>query len=267
MTATGAPRVLIFDCDGVLADTEFDGHLPAFNATFAEFGVPLRWSRQTYRELLRIGGGKERLRSVFTPQFVAEAGLPADDEGQRTVVAAWHRRKSELFRQLVLARQIPARPGVYRIVSDAVRAGWTLAVASTSAEASVRAVLESVVGSDNVRHFKVYAGDVVPRKKPAPDIYQLAVRDLAVDPADVLVIEDTPNGLRAALAAGLRCLVTAGDDAADGEAFEGAALAVTSLGDPDGERVRVIRNRSSVTPRGWLELGDLAALIGGHGDE
>ena len=133
---------LIFDCDGVLADTERNGHLPAFNRTFEEFGVPVQWSDADYAVKVLIGGGKERMASLLTPEFVAANGLPADEEGQRELLAQWHRRKTAIYTDLVESGALPARPGIARIAGEADAAGWGLAVASTSAEASVRAVLE-----------------------------------------------------------------------------------------------------------------------------
>ena len=106
---------------------------------------------------------------------------------------------------MVAAGDLPARPGVARVIGEALDAGWTLAVASTSAEASVRAVLEHVAGSERASRFDaVLAGDVVPRKKPAPDIYELALERLGVPADGALVIEDSHNGLEAARGAGLR---------------------------------------------------------------
>ena len=137
---------LIFDCDGVLADTERDGHRPAFNQTFAEVGLPVRWSDEEYGVKLRIGGGKERMASLLTDEFVRANGLPADPEGQKELLADWHRRKTATYKEIVRAGRLPARPGIARIVGEAIAAGWTLAVASTSAEESVRAVLEHAVG-------------------------------------------------------------------------------------------------------------------------
>ena len=103
-----APAV-VFDCDGTLADTERYGHLPAFNQTFAEFGLPVRWSVADYRAKLLIGGGKERMASLLTPAFVAAAGLPADPAGQQAAVAAWHRRKTEIYLDLVARGAVPPR--------------------------------------------------------------------------------------------------------------------------------------------------------------
>jgi phosphoglycolate phosphatase-like HAD superfamily hydrolase len=136
---------LIFDCDGVLADTERYGHLPAFNQMFEELGLPVRWSEEEYGEKLKISGGKERMASLLTEDFVRDAGLPTDPEGQQKAVAGWHRRKTDIYTEIVAAGRLPGRPGVARITAAALDAGWALGVASTSSEASVRAVLEHVI--------------------------------------------------------------------------------------------------------------------------
>jgi HAD superfamily hydrolase (TIGR01509 family) len=250
---------LIFDCDGVLADTERYGHLPAFNQTFAEFGLPVRWSEADYARKVLIGGGKERMRSLLTPSFVAEAGLPADEKGQDEAVAAWHRRKTEIYTAMVAEGKLPGRPGVRRVIAAATEAGWRLAVASTSAEPSVRAVLTHVAGSELAAGFAVFAGDVVPAKKPAPDIYQLAVRELAADPHATVVVEDSRNGFLAATGAGLPALITVNGYTAD-EDFTGAALVVSSLGDP-GEPATVLANRTTADPGGLVDLTDLEACM------
>jgi HAD superfamily hydrolase (TIGR01509 family) len=252
---------LIFDCDGVLADTERFGHLPAFNATFAEFGLPVEWSAEEYGRLLRIGGGKERMATLLTPAFVEAAALPTDPEAQAAAVARWHERKTAIYTAMVAQGALPARPGIRRIIGEAQDAGWTLAVASTSAEASVRAILDYAVGPERAARFDVVlAGDVVARKKPAPDIYQLALERLAVPPSDALVVEDSRNGLLAAVGAGLRCLVTVNGYTEDEDSSE-AVLVVTSLGDPGGEVTRVLANRSAARPGAWISLADLEACL------
>lgn len=252
---------LIFDCDGVLADTERYGHLPAFNQMFEEFSLPVRWSEEEYGEKLAIAGGKERMTSLLTEAFVREAGLPTDPESQKAAVADWHRRKTEIYTEMVAAGRLPGRPGVARITAAALDAGWALGVASTSSEASVRAVLEHVVGADQAARFAlVLAGDVVPEKKPAPDIYELAVERLGIDLAEALVIEDSRNGLLAAAAAGLTCVVTA-SSYTEHEDFSEAVLVVSSLGEPDGERTRVLANRGVPEPDGYVALGDLQACL------
>lgn len=251
---------LIFDCDGVLADTERYGHLPAFNQTFAEFGLPVHWSTADYQQKLRIGGGKERMASLLTPEFIAAAGLPADTAALQAAVAAWHRRKTRIYADLVASGSVLPRPGIARITAEALTAGWHLAVASTSAEPSVRATLEHAVGWRQAHKIEVFAGDVVPRKKPAPDIYLLALERLQVPAGRAVVVEDSRNGLQAAAGAGTTCVITVNGFTED-EDFSEAALVVSSLGDPDGERTAVLANRSRARPGAWISLQDLAATL------
>jgi HAD superfamily hydrolase (TIGR01509 family) len=252
---------LIFDCDGVLADTERHGHLPAFNQTFEEVGLPVRWSEADYGRALRIGGGKERMAALLTPEVVAAAGLPSDREALQAEVACWHRRKTEIYVAMVEAGRLPPRPGIARIMADARVAGWRLCVCSTSAEPSVRAILQAAVGPAQAADVLVLAGDIVAHKKPAPDIYRLALERLGVGAPECLVIEDSRNGLLAAHAAGLATVVTVNGYTED-EDFGEAVLVLSSLGDPGGETTRVLANRSAARPGDWITLGDLAACLG-----
>lgn len=252
-------RALIFDCDGVLADTERDGHLPAFNEMFEHFGLPVRWSEDAYAEVLRIGGGKERLASLLTPEFIERAVLPTDAESQQREVKRWHEEKTRRYTARVRAGELPGRPGIARLIHEAHEAGWLLAVASTSAKPSVDAVLDHAVGGDAATWFRVFAGDVVPRKKPAPDIYELALRELGVDAADAVVVEDSANGLRAALACGLTTVVTVSSYTAD-EDFTGAALVVDSLGDLPDVPARILSDPHGVGDVGQVDLATLLRL-------
>jgi len=253
-------RALIFDCDGVLADTERYGHLPAFNETFQEFDLPVHWSDEDYAKKVLIGGGKERMASVLSADFLDQAGLPSDEDELREILLMWHRRKTEIYTQLVAEGRMPARPGIMRIVQEALEAGFALAVASTSAEPAVRAVLEHSVGIDMAGRFRVFAGDIVPAKKPAPYIYLLALRELGVSADEAIVIEDSENGLRAALEAGIRTVVTV-SSYTQAENFDGASLVVSSLGDPGGESTTVLSSTAGVVPDGFVTLGDLIDLF------
>jgi HAD superfamily hydrolase (TIGR01509 family) len=246
---------LILDCDGVLADTERDGHRRAFNETFDELGLPVHWSEADYAEKLKIGGGKERMASLLTDPFVAENGLPSDAEAQAPMLADWHRRKTARYQAIVQDGKLPARPGIARVAAAATNAGWTLAVASTSAEDSVRAVLDHAVGAELAAAFSVFAGDIVPAKKPDPAVYLLALSELECAPADAIVIEDSRNGLLAAVGAGLRCVVTISSYTAEEDMRE-AALVVSSLGDP-GHPAHVLANRSAARPGEQITLADL----------
>lgn len=252
---------LVLDCDGVLADTERDGHRVAFNRTFREFGLPVEWDEEEYRHRLQIAGGKERMRSLLTPDFCAAHGLPTDPDGQASLLADWHKRKTAIYTEMVAEGRLPTRPGVRRIITEAQDAGWRLAVASTSAEPSVRAILEQAVGPERAARFDaLLAGDVVPRKKPAPDIYLLALERLGVAAREVLVVEDSRNGILSAAGAGLRCVMTV-NGYTEEEANDEAVLVVSSLGDPGGEPIRVIANRSAATPGDYVTLADLQRCL------
>lgn len=252
---------LIFDCDGVLADTERYGHLPAFNATFEEHGLPARWDEEEYARRLGIGGGKERMASLFgDPEFVRAAGIPDDEKERADLLSTWHKSKTATFKKRVAAGELPPRPGISRLIPEALHAGWTVAVASTSAEESVRAVLANAVGVEVAERVPVFAGDVVPAKKPDPAIYRLAVEVLGVDPADTLVVEDSRNGLRSAVGAGLPCLVTVNGYTRD-ENFDEAVLVVSELGDPGRPSVEVLANRVGARVGEYVTLDVLRECI------
>ena len=258
-------KVLIFDCDGVLGDTEQFGHLPAFNRMWREMGVPWQWPVEEYGRKLKIGGGKERMASLFQePAFLAAwPGAPAGEAERKETVAAWHKRKSAIYKEIIQAGKIPPRPGVKRLSEEALAAGWTLAVASTSAKESVDAVLRHAMGEETAGRFAlVLAGDVVKAKKPAPDIYLLAAHELGVSPAECVVAEDSNNGVEAAAAAGMPCVVTVSGYTRD-EDFSKAAIVLTCLGDPGREVCEVLANRSAARPRGWFGVADLEQILAG----
>jgi HAD superfamily hydrolase (TIGR01509 family) len=156
--------------------------------------------------------------------------------------------------------ELPPRPGVARVIPEALDVGWTVAVASTSAEESVRAVLANAVGRAVAGQVPVFAGDVVTAKKPDPAIYTLALEVLGADPADTLVIEDSRNGLLAATAAGLPCLITV-NDYTRAENFDQAILVVSDLGDPGRPPIEVLANRGAARPGDYVTLGDLQECI------
>lgn len=254
-------RALLFDCDGVLADTERDGHLVAFNQMWKEQGIAWQWNLDQYALKLKIGGGKERLASLAQDDdFRAAYPLPATEEDWKATVAVWHQRKSELFKQLVTAGAIPPRPGVRRLAQEAHDKGWTLAVCSTSALLSVQAVVATVMGEALASHFAgVFAGDIVAAKKPSPDIYNHAMDVLGLSSKECVVVEDSRNGLLAATAAGLACVITT-NALTEQENFSEAALVVRSLGDP-GEPTQVLINRTRACPAAMITVADLETIL------
>ena len=251
-----AVPALIFDCDGVLADTERDGHRPAFNQAFAEAGMAVAWSEEEYGEQLRIGGGKERMASL-SPSSCRPACRRRRGPAQ---CSRWHKRKTAIYKEIVRAGRLPGRPGVARIVGAALDAGWSLAVASTSAEESVRAVLEHVVGERDGRAVRRLRRRRRAGEEARPgDLPARAASELGVARDDAIVVEDSRNGLLAAVGAGLRCVVTLSSYTGDEDMRE-ALLVVTSLGDP-GEPARVVANRSAARPGDEVTLADLEACL------
>jgi len=219
-------KALIFDCDGVIAETEADGHRVAFNKVFAEEQLGVEWDIVTYGEKLKIAGGKERMRTIFTdPSFKKDVGNI--DE----YIKKLHKRKTDLYMELIEKGQLPGREGVKRLAEEAHQHGIKLAIGSTSNERGVNLLAKHVLGKKAYGYFDVIlAGDVVARKKPDPEIYLLAAEKLGVQPEECCVVEDTDNGVQAAKAAGMKCVVSKSQYSKDDE-FPEADLVVDSLGE------------------------------------
>lgn len=228
------PAALLFDCDGVLVDTEKDGHRISFNETFAERELGVSWDVELYGELLKIGGGKERMTAYFN-KTGWPAKAPKTDEERKEFVASLHKRKTELFMALIEKKLLPLRPGVQRLIDEALGKGVKVAVCSTSNEKAVSAIVSCLLGSDRAENITIFAGDVVPRKKPDPAIYLLAASTLEVDPSSCVVVEDSNIGLSAAKAAGMKCIVTKSGYTSE-EDFVSADAVFDCIGDPPEAR-------------------------------
>ena len=191
-------QALIFDVDGTLAETE-ELHRRSFNEAFAAAGLSWNWDQPLYARLLEVTGGKERIAHFIA----AHAATPALDAA---AIAALHADKTKRYAERVDQGDISLRPGIAELLEDAAANGVRLAIATTTSLPNVEALLRATLPSNP---FEVIAaGDEVSAKKPAPDIYQLALQRLGLPAENCIAIEDTLNGLRSAHAAGLRCIIT-----------------------------------------------------------
>ncbi|XP_044486997.1 CBBY-like protein [Mangifera indica] len=233
-SSTALPSALLFDCDGVLVDTEKDGHRISFNDTFNEKELGVTWDVDLYGKLLKIGGGKERMTAYFNKTGWPEKA-PKSEEERKEFIASLHKRKTELFMALIEKKLLPLRPGVAKLIDQALEKGVKVAVCSTSNEKAVSAIVSCLLGPERADKIKIFAGDVVPRKKPDPAIYILASNTLGVDPSSCVVVEDSAIGLAAAKAAGMKCIVTKSSYTAD-EDFLNADAVFDCIGDPPEER-------------------------------
>ncbi|MDA8067167.1 MAG: HAD-IA family hydrolase [Actinomycetota bacterium] len=227
--ALGRFRAVIFDVDGTLVDSERDGHRVAFNRAFAEAGIPDRWDPEEYGRLLAVTGGQRRIA-----HHLAARGMPRAEAA--SLAAALHRRKTEIFAEMVRAGEIAPRQGVPELL-DALRAhGVTVTVATTGTGAWVRPLLDRLFGPE--RFAVVVTADEEPALKPDPAAYRMVISRLGIEPVEAIAVEDSANGLRAARAAGLTCLVVS-NDYTSGQDFAGAAAVFGGFGagGPRSERL------------------------------
>jgi len=222
-------KAIIFDVDGTLADTE-DGHRKSFNKAFAESGLAWDWDVALYDKLLKVTGGKERIRhfvETCLPNFVK----PADYDG---FVKNLHAVKTRHYTNMLGEGHIPLRPGIKQLMADARRLGIRLAIATTTTPENVTALLQQGLGADGESWFEVIGcGDIVPHKKPAPDIYFWVLEKMRLSAADCIALEDSENGLRSSLAAGIKTFVTINQYTRN-QNFAGAAGVFDDLSDLSG---------------------------------
>jgi HAD superfamily hydrolase (TIGR01509 family) len=244
-------KAVLFDQDGVIIDTERDGHRVAFNQTFKEFGYGFEWSVEKYHELLQVAGGKERMRHyLHTEGF----GVEVKPEEEDQLIKDMHKLKTAIFVELIESGKLPLRPGVKRLMQEVMDAGLVLGVCTTSNERAARAVAYKIL--KDIKFDFVLAGDIVSKKKPDPEIYNLALEKAGLKPEECIVIEDSRNGVLAAKAAGMHIVATT-NVYTEKEDLSDADLIVTCLGDPDGEKGELRKGGEGLDYDGVLHLDQL----------
>ena len=223
-------KAIFFDQDGVVIDTEKDGHRVAFNETFKEFGYDFEWSVDKYHELLQISGGKERMRHYFHTEGLLP-DLKPDEEDE--LIKKLHKRKTEIFIKLIESGKLPLRTGVKRLMKEALEGGLIIGICTTANERSANAIARGML--QDIKFEFVLAGDVVSKKKPDPEIYLLALEKSGLKPEECVVIEDSRNGVLAAKGAGMSVVATT-NIYTENEDLSEADIVVTCLGEPDGEK-------------------------------
>ncbi len=248
-------KAIFFDMDGVIIDTEKDGHRVAFNETFRDFGYKVEWDVDKYYELLQVAGGKERMRHYLHSEGF---GVEIKPEEEDELIKELHRRKTALFVDLIESGKLPLRSGVKRIMQEANQAGLTLGICTTSNERSAHAITYQTL--KDIKFDFVLAGDVVSKKKPDPEIYLLALDKACVRPDEAFVIEDSRNGVLAAKAAGIPVLATI-NEYTEREDLSQADLVITSLGEQNGKKGIVKQSRRDFNFDGVMHLEQLLAYF------
>ena len=220
-------QALIFDVDGTLADTERDGHRVAFNRAFKEYGMDWDWSVETYGDLLAVTGGKERMK-YFVENFSDGYTVPDDIEA---LIPELHQAKTRHYTELLSTGAIPLRPGVERLIAEARERNYRLAIATTTTPENVTALLTHTLGEESIGWFEVIAaGDIVPAKKPAADIYTYALHEMKLSARDCIAFEDSENGIKSSLGADLATIITINDYTKDHD-FTDAVIVLDQMGE------------------------------------
>jgi HAD superfamily hydrolase (TIGR01509 family) len=245
----GTLQAVVFDVDGTLVDSERDGHRVAFNRAFEEAGLPDRWDVELYGELLEITGGDRRIKAYFERR-----GTPADESAE--LARRLHPRKTEIFAQMARNGDFEPRPGVAELIAELETADVRLAVATTGTGAWVHPMLEHLFGAE--RFEVVVTADEAPVRKPDPSAHLLAVERLGLEAAQAPAIEDSLNGLQAAKAAGLACVIVVNGYTYEQD-FTRADLVLDSFGGPDAD-ARVLSDPLALAPPGRLDVETLRRL-------
>ncbi len=243
-------KALIFDVDGTLANTE-EAHRKAFNHSFKAAGLDWEWDVELYTKLLKVTGGKERIR-----HYVEDV---LKEEIDQEKVVALHVAKNARYQAVVVDKQLPLRSGIERIISQARDQGLIIAIATTTSADNVNKLVKASFGDDALAWFAVIAeGDLIPIKKPLPDVYQYVLDKLDLKASECIAFEDSYNGVQAATRISIPTLITSNNYTEEDD-FSGAMIVLDSLGD-EHTPCQVLATDVDVNPGEMVNLDTIEAM-------
>jgi len=243
-------KALIFDVDGTLANTE-EAHRQAFNYSFKQAGLDWEWDVELYTKLLKVTGGKERIRH-YVEEFLKQ-------EIEQDKVVALHLAKNERYQSVVLDKQLPLRPGIKRIIEQARAQNMTIAIATTTSPGNVNNLVKACFGEDALDWFAIIAeGEMVPIKKPKPDVYEYVLEHLNISANECIALEDSYNGVKAATCINIPTLITLNNYTAEDD-FTGAMIVLDSLGD-EQEPCNILASEVDTKIDGMVDLDTLIEM-------
>jgi beta-phosphoglucomutase-like phosphatase (HAD superfamily) len=221
-------NAILFDVGGTIAESE-EIHRVSFNEAFKEFGLNWYWDEAIYRELVFIGGGKERIKHYITrawPEMLKQKNLTK-------YIESVHKIKGQIYEEFLNDSQLKARPGIIRLLKELKNEKIRLAIVSDTTEENLINLFKKGLGINPIEWFEILAhGGCTIQKKPSPDIYLWTLERLKLPPESCLAIEDAPRGVDSAIDAGLKVLVTPSIYTLE-EKFEKSSLLLSHLGEPE----------------------------------
>ena len=221
-------NAILFDVGGTIAESE-EIHRVSFNEAFKEFGLNWYWDEAIYRELVFIGGGKERIKHYITrawPEMLKQKNLTK-------YIESVHKIKGQIYEEFLNDSKLQARPGIIRLLKELKNEEIRLAIVSDTTEENLINLFKKGLGINPIEWFEILAhGGCTIQKKPSPDIYLWTLERLKLPPESCLAIEDAPRGVDSAIDAGLKVLVTPSIYTLE-EKFEKSSLLLSHLGEPE----------------------------------
>ena len=182
-----------WDLDGTIANTELEAHLPAFNHAFNDLGIDWNWDINTYIQLLRINGGKNR---------IAHYSITNNDNFSDDLILKIHEKKQFHYLDLIKKNSVNFKIGVFRLINELYKKNIRQFIVTSSSRIQVDLLIEHLFDGFNPFEFIISSEDVE-LKKPNPLPYLKAVQLSGIKKNNSIVFEDSNPGLKSSLGANL----------------------------------------------------------------